>query len=156
MINWNLQTINIKDLKEHPKNPRQIGKEQFARLGNLIDKFGLIDKPIVNTDMTLIGGHQRIKYLKKQKQKTTQCWMPDRELNEKEVEELLIGMNKIHGQFDFDLLANHFEPLELLNWGFSEKELFDNFQHVEENLENSTCEEKSKKSKLCPACGHEF
>ncbi len=68
-VKWILKELPIKELKEHEKNPRQIGKEQFERLGNLIEKFGLIDKPIINADMTIIGGHQRIKYFKKLKAK---------------------------------------------------------------------------------------
>jgi len=39
-IRWALHEFPIKDLKDHPKNPRQIGKDQLTRLGNLIDKFG--------------------------------------------------------------------------------------------------------------------
>lgn len=153
-VQWILKEIPIKLLKDHPKNPRQIGKEQFERLGNLIDKFGLIDKPIVNQDMTIIGGHQRIRYLKKQKIKAIDCWLADRQLEENEVEELMIGVNKIHGQFDYDLLANQFDPIDLLNWGFSEKELLDTCQEAEEIL--GEIQEKEKKKKACPHCGGEL
>ena len=69
MINWNLQNLPIKSLKDHSKNPRQISKEHLHHLENLIHKFGLIDKPIVNQDMTTIGGHQRVKVLKRMKVK---------------------------------------------------------------------------------------
>ena len=141
MIKWKLEELSIKDLKEHPKNPRQIKKDQFDRLSGLIDKFGLIDRPIVNIDMTIIGGHQRIRILKKKKVKTIECWVSDRELLDEEVEELMIGVNKVHGQFDFDILANEFDPLDLLNWGFSEDEL------LGECKEESECEETEKKDK---------
>jgi len=153
-VNWTLKELPIKLLKEHPKNPRLIGKDQFDRLGNLINKFGLIDKPIINQDMTIIGGHQRIKYFKKIKAKTVECWVSDRLLDEKEVEELMIGVNKIHGQFDFDILANQFEPVDLLNWGFSEKELLDTCSEAEEILEEENEKKERKKSKSCPNCGH--
>lgn len=156
IVNWTLTELPIKSLKDHPKNPRQIGKEQFERLGNLINKFGLIDKPIVNHDMTIIGGHQRIRYLKKQKVKTIECWLADRLLSEKQVEELMIGVNKIHGQFDFDILANVFDPVDLLNWGFSEKELLDACTEAEEILDELQEKEKKKKPKQCPNCGHEL
>lgn len=153
---WSLKEIPIKLLKEHPKNPRQIGKETFERLANLIDKFGLIDKPIVNEDMTIIGGHQRVKCLKKRKVASVECWVADRLLDEKEVEELMIGVNKLHGQFDYDVLANEFDPIDLLKWGFSEKELLDTCKEAEEVLEDMQKEEKPKKSKTCPNCGHEL
>lgn len=155
-VNWILKEVPLKLLKDHPKNPRQIGKDQFERLGALIDKFGLIDKPILNEDMTIIGGHQRIKYLKKLKKKTVECWVADRLLEEKEVEELMIGVNKIHGQFDFDILANQFDPIDLLNWGFSEKELLDTCQEAEEILDKIDKEEKAKNLRCCPSCGCEF
>lgn len=152
MINWKLQTIPIKDLKNHPKNPRQISKEQLQHLENLIKKFGLIDKPIVNLDFTIIGGHQRIKILKRMKEKQVECWIPDQQLSEKDVEELLIKHNLNQGSWDFDILADRFDPLELLSYGFTEQQLIGSFEEVEEN----ESEEKKKKLKECPSCGCQF
>lgn len=156
-VNWVLIEIPIKDLKEHAKNPRQIGKAQFDRLGKLIAKFGLIDKPIVNQDMTLIGGHQRIKYLKKERVKTVECWVADRLLEDEEIEELMVGLNLHQGTWDWDILANNFEPVDLLNWGFSEKQLLDSCKEAEEILseENKEKTAADKKKKSCPNCGYE-
>lgn len=152
MINWHLETIPIKDLKPHPKNPRQITKEQQQHLENLLNTFGVIEKPIVNLDKTIIGGHQRIKILKKNKVKEVECWMPDRNLNENEVEHLLVGLNLNQGKFDYDCLANLWEPIQLLEYGFTEEQLMGTFQDIEK--EESL--EKKKKSKVCPECGHSF
>ena len=154
-IRWALHEIPIKDLKDHPKNPRQIGKDQLTRLGNLIDKFGLIDKPIINANMVIIGGHQRVRVMKKKKVKTVECWVPDRLLNEKEVEELMIGVNLHQGKFDFDILANQWSPLDLLQYGFSEEQLLGSCKEAEEILENET-KANSKAPKECPNCGHQF
>lgn len=154
MIQWHLEVLAIKDLKPHPKNPRQISKDQYIHLENLIDKFGLIDKPIVNKDWTIIGGHQRIKILKKMKVKTIECWVPERFLDDSEIDHLCIGLNLNQGEFDFDILANEWEPLDLLKYGFTEKQLLD-FSGVDE-IESSDGEEKNKKTKCCPQCGHEF
>lgn len=155
-IKWQLKEIPIKALKEHPKNPRQIGKEQFARLGKLIDKFGLIDKPIVNEDMTIIGGHQRVRYLKKQKIKTVDCWVSDRQLSNDKIDELCIGLNLHQGSWDYDLLANQWETISLLNYGFTEEQLIGSCKKAKEMLEESSEETKTKKLKQCPNCGHEF
>jgi hypothetical protein len=155
MIQWHLEVLAIKDLKEHPKNPRQISKDQYMHLENLITKFGLIDKPIVNKDWTIIGGHQRIRILKKMKAKTVECWVPDELLCEKDVEELLIKHNLNQGSWDYEKLGNEWEPIDLLKWGFTEKQLLDFCGSADEVLAENK-EEKKKKTTSCPNCGHEF
>jgi hypothetical protein len=147
-IQWNLVMIKLKDLKENPKNPREITKEQFQHLTDLVAKFGLIDKPIVNLDFMVIGGHQRLRVLKKMKVKEVECWQPDHLLNEEEIDHLGIGLNLNQGQWDYDLLANNFEALDLLNWGFSESELVGSFSPSEELQEKEACENEK-----CPTCG---
>ena len=155
MIHWCLEVHPIKTLKAHPKNPRQISKEQFQHLEGLIAKFGFIDRPIINSDKTIICGHQRVRVLKKMKAKTVECWVPDELLSDEDVEELLIRHNLNQGSFDYDVLANSFEPLDLLKWGFSEAQLLGISEELEESSDG---EEKnsSKKNKCCPNCGHEL
>lgn len=131
IINWKLESIPIKELKDHPKNPRQINKDQMRHLENLIKKFGLIDKPIVNLDRVIIGGHQRIKILKRMKAKHVECWVPDHLLTEEEIDHLCIGLNLNQGQFDYDILANQWEVLDLLEWGFTEEQLMGCAKEVE-------------------------
>ncbi len=153
MITWSLEERNIKDLKKHPKNPRFISKEKTNQLKNNIDRFGLIDKPIINTDNTIIGGHQRIEILKKDKVSTVLCWVPSRELTEKEVLELNLTLNRLHGEFDYDILANEFEVPDLLDWGFTvdELHLFD-----EDVKPKASEKEKDQEPIECPKCGHSF
>ena len=104
-ITWNLKTFNIYDLTDYSKNPRSLTKQQFEQLKKSLDKFGLIDKPIINADEknTVIGGHQRLRVLRSENQKSVECWYPSRELDEKEVEELNIRLNKNTG--DWDLIS---------------------------------------------------
>ena len=156
MFGWTLQEIPIKSLKDHSKNPRQINREQAERLQDTMDKFGLIDKPIVNKDLTIIGGHQRIKILKKKKVKTVQCWVPETELSDKEMDELCIALNLHRGEWDWDILANQWDPLDLLQYGFSEEKLLGTCKDAEEVLDEPKEKNSSKKTKSCPNCGHEF
>jgi len=155
MIQWTLQTIPLKNLKNHQKNPRQITKEQLKHLEELIKKYGLIDKPVVNLDMTIIGGHQRVKLLRKMKVKEVECWVPNAQLSEEEIDRLCIGLNLNQGKWDWDLLANEYEAIDLLKWGFTEEQLVGPFAESEEILDGEP-EEKKKKKKCCPNCGHEF
>ena len=124
-ITWNLKTFNIYDLTDYSKNPRSLTKQQFEQLKKSLDKFGLIDKPIINADEkhTVIGGHQRLRVLRSENKKSVECWIPSRELDEKEVEELNIRLNKNTGDWDFDTLANNFEVGDLMDWGFTEIDL---------------------------------
>lgn len=156
MIKWKLEKRKLSSLKKYPKNPRFISKEDFSHLQKSIGKFGLIDKPIVNTDNTIIGGHQRIQVLQKQGIKEVECWVPDRELDEKEVEELNIRHNKNTGEFDFDILANQFEVEDLIGWGFTEDDLqIDHLDVVDSKSKNDDDKEEDNVI-VCPKCQHEF
>lgn len=147
MFSWALKELNIKDLKNHSKNPRQITKEQMRHLEVLIEKFGLIDKPIVNADFTIIGGHQRLRILKKNKIKTVECWVPDRILAQEDINHLCIGLNLNQGSWDFDILANEWDAIDLLKYGFTEEQLVGACQEAEQvvsEMEEETEEEVGK------------
>jgi DNA modification methylase len=124
-INWTLRTFRLDDLTDYYKNPRSLSEKEFKQLKTSLDKFGMIDKPIVNLDSanTIIGGHQRKHVLEASGVKECECWIPDRVLSDKEVEELNIRLNKNTGSWDFDTLANEFELDDLLDWGFDKGEL---------------------------------
>ena len=124
-ITWQLKTYKLADLTDYYKNPRSLSEKEFKQLKTSLDKFGMIDKPIVNADSvhTIIGGHQRKHVLEAEGVKEVECWIPDRELSDKEVEELNIRLNKNTGSWDFDTLANEFELDDLVEWGFTEYEL---------------------------------
>ena len=153
MINWHLEKRKLKDLKAHPKNPRQMSKEQENQLINSIEKFGLSEKLILNTDNMVIGGHQRLRVLKKLGHTEIDCWIPDQTLDEKQVDELNIRLNRNHGSFDYDILANEFNFEDLAQWGFTSTEL--EMTNIDEVFKDSE-EIPKKKKKECPNCGHEF
>jgi ParB-like chromosome segregation protein Spo0J len=98
-------------------------RQQRDHLRESIRKFGLIDKPICTKDGLLIGGHQRKKILQSLDIKEVDCYIPDRELTEHEIRELNVRLNKAGGSFDFDILGNQFDVIELVNLGFEPSEL---------------------------------
>jgi len=122
-VKWKLENKTLDQLKDHPKNPRRLSKKVYAELKKSIDKFGLIDKPIITQDNLIIGGHQRIKVLKKDNVNEVECWVAQEKMSDKDVDELNIRLNKNTGDWDFDVLANSWDPKDLLDWGFDEKEL---------------------------------
>ena len=72
------------------------------------------------------------------------CWLPERLLTKAEVTELNVRFNRNSGSWDWDVLANFFEPDDLCDWGFREEE-----------LTNETTESK-KKSKQKPSITFSF
>jgi site-specific DNA-methyltransferase (adenine-specific) len=157
-LQWSLKTIKIDEIKEYESNPRILTKHDHKQLRQSIDKFGLIDKPVVNPDMTLIGGHQRVRILKEDCIEEVECWIPNRELTQDEFRELNIRLNKNHGDFDFEILANEYDSQFLLASGFEEKELLDGFDipKFDETDGGDQPDLTETKKKVCPSCGHEF
>lgn len=123
-IKWTLVKRQLSELKPYPKNPRTITEQGLKDLKKSVDKFGLAEPIIINTDNIIIGGHARYLTLKNNNAVECDCYLPSRKLNAKEVEELNIRLNKnIAGVFDFDILANEFELDLLLDVGFEKFEL---------------------------------
>ena len=123
-MKWKLVKKKLSEVKPYSKNPRQMTKKGMEDLHKSSDKFGLAEPIVINTDGVVIGGHARLLALKEKGTKEFDCYIPDRKLTEKELQELNVRLNKnIAGEFDFDILANEFEFEDLLEWGFDKIEL---------------------------------
>ena len=95
--------------------------------------------------MTIIGGHQRIAVLKKDKVKEVECWLPQSQLSQSDIEELMLRLNRNHGDWDWDMLANEFNVSDLIEYGFSPEELFlDDVEDLGSNEEESEILEPAK------------
>lgn len=122
-MNWTQETRKIKDLKNYIKNPRSLSKDQAKHLEKSVKNFGQCQPIVINPDGLIIGGHQRVRTMKKMGHKDVICVVPEKPLNEQEVEELNIRLNKNVGDWDWDILANSWELEDLLDFGFSAEEL---------------------------------
>lgn len=136
----------INKLKPSEYNPRQMTEKQVEDLTKSIKEFGLVDPIICNKDFTIIGGHQRVKIVKSLGYKTVPVYFVD--LTKEKEKELNIRLNKNLGEWDWDLLSN-FNPEELIEFGFEEKELI-----PEDNIKETIINDK--KSNRCPKCGYEW
>ncbi len=117
-------------------NPRQLTKEQHKHLKDSISRFGLVDPILVNKNKErqniIIGGHQRVRIAKELKIQTVPAIELD--LTYDKERELNVRLNKNSGEWDFDILANNFELDELIDIGFTDKEL-KVFEEDKENIE---------------------
>ena len=153
-LNWTTEKRKLSELIDWEKNPRQLSKHDAEHIQKSLEKFGVADPLVINLDNTIIGGHQRKRILKmiNDPNYEVDVRVPERLLNDEEVAELNIRLNKNTGAFDWDILANEFEMDDLLEWGFSEEELtgqtFD--PESKEDIENEV------EFIECPECGHRF
>lgn len=120
-----IKELEIKDLRPAEYNPRQSTQKQESDLKKSLEKFGCVEPIIVNMNKDrkyiIIGGHFRVRELKKLGIKKVYCVCLD--LNLEDEKELNIRLNKNTGSFDSDLLANNFDEMDLMDWGFDEIEL---------------------------------
>jgi hypothetical protein len=154
-FNWHNEKRRIKDLVPYVANPRQITEKQAKDLKASLERFGVADPIIINTDNTIIGGHQRKKILETlmgvDPDYEIDVRVPDRELSIDEARELNVRLNKNTGSFDFDILANNFELDDLLEWGFEKSDLdldlfeFEDDEKYTRNIEAPIYEPKGEK-----------
>jgi hypothetical protein len=155
MIEWHNEKRKIKELVPYVSNPRQITDKQAKDLKESLDRFGVADPLVINTDNTIIGGHQRKKILETlmgvDPDYEIDVRVPERELSIDESRELNIRLNKNMGEWDFEVLANNFDVDDLLEWGFDDTELDINLFPVEDeekytrNIEAPIYEPKGSK-----------
>ena len=122
-MEWKLVKRKLADLVANEKNPRKMSKSSAADLKRSIEEFGYCQPIVANWDNTIIGGHQRVKILEKLGYEEVDVYLPSDPLSEEEVNKLGIRLNKNQGNFDYDLLANFWDPDELIDLGFSAEEL---------------------------------
>lgn len=97
----NIQKISIEELKPAEYNPRKDLKpedEEYQKIKKSLVEFGYVAPVIVNADMTVIGGHQRLKVLKELGYTEIECNIVD--LDKDKEKALNIALNKITGEWD--------------------------------------------------------
>ena len=111
-----IELKKLSDLKPAPYNPRQSNAEQEKQLKSSLEKFGDVE-PIIFNKQTgfIVGGHFRIRELKKLGYKEIECVIVD--LNEADEKELNIRLNANTGSWDWDELANNWDSELLSDWG---------------------------------------
>lgn len=151
-----IKELPLKELKPAAYNPRKKlkkGDKEYEKIKQSLLKFGYVDPIIVNEDLTVIGGHQRLTVLKDLDYETAKCVIVD--LPKEDEKALNIALNKITGQWDEALLADllldlqesdfnldltGFEPPEIddILSNVHDKELSEDEFDVEEELKKQT------------------
>lgn len=151
-----IKELSLKELKPAAYNPRKKlkkGDKEYEKIKQSLLKFGYVDPIIVNEDLTVIGGHQRLTVLKDLDYETAKCVIVN--LPKEDEKALNIALNKITGQWDealltdllldlqesdFSLDLTGFEPPEIddILSNVHDKELSEDEFDVEEELKKPT------------------
>lgn len=147
-LTWTTIQKRVNDLVPQTINPRSISESQLEKLKASFEKFDLVEIPAINTDGTILAGHQRIKVLKLlgRGNELIDVRIPNRKLTKAESDEYLIGSNKLGGEFDFELLKE-FDFNMLLDTGFEKLELTE-FWDKEKEVEDDTFDEEKELQKI--------
>lgn len=122
-IEWRTEkAMPISALKPAKYNPRKISEKQKADLRASIEQFGRVEPIVVNTDGTIVGGHQRVVVYQEMGMEEIEAIVPSRALTDDEERELNLRLNKNAGGWDWQLLRA-FSKETLLGAGFDEDEL---------------------------------
>lgn len=131
------KTLSVDALRPAAYNPRKklkAGDKEYEKIKNSILEFGYVEPIIINYDMTVIGGHQRLTVLKDLGYTEVQCVEVHIE-DENKVKALNIALNKITGAWNEQLLADLIVDLQAANFntdftGFEAPEIEQLFSKV--------------------------
>jgi len=111
--------VKVKDLKPNPNNPRYIRDEKFEKLKKSIQDFPEMLKlrpVVVDDDMMVLGGNMRLKALTELGIEEVEV-IKAKDLTEEQKAEFIIKDNVGFGEWDWDMLANEWDNVQLGEWG---------------------------------------
>ena len=131
------QQVKISKVKGNPSNPRIIKNDKFKKLVTSIKEFPEMLKlrPIVvDEDMMVLGGNMRLKASKDAGLK--EVWIEIAEgLTEEQKKEFIVKDNVGFGEWEWDILANEWDSVELAEWGLDVWQNEDDVEDIEEVID---------------------
>jgi DNA modification methylase len=128
------QQVKISQVKANPKNPRIIKDHKFKKLVQSIKDFPemLEKRPIVvDENMIVLGGNMRLKACLEAGLK--EVWIDVADWTEEQKQEFIIKDNVGFGEWDWEILANEWEPDLLDKWGLDLPDMFEEEPEAEED-----------------------
>lgn len=122
-ITWTTVRAKLADLIPWEQNPRAMTESDAEAVRQSLDEFGVVDPLVANHDRrSLIGGHMRRLLLMEPgrlgPEGEADVRIPDRKLSDADARKLAVMLNRAHGRWDWDKLANDFTIDELFAAGF--------------------------------------
>ena len=131
-----LKVLRLSVLKPDESDTRKKlkkGDKEYKKIQDSIEEFGFADPLVINSDMTIIGGHQRLTVAQDLGYTEVPCAVVD--VDKVREKALNIALNKITGAWDDDLLAKLLEDIGNSNFdlgktGFEPPEIGQLFNKV--------------------------
>jgi ParB-like chromosome segregation protein Spo0J len=151
-----MQYRKLTELKKLKDNPRTIKNDDFEKLKKSVkdnpDYFEA--RPLILSNRTgelvIIGGNQRFEAAKAIGLEEVPTHLIEG-LTEAREQEITVRDNVNNGNWDFDLLANQFDILELEEWGVNYPDI-DMKEMKEKDLDGDV----EDKTITCAKCGYEM
>jgi DNA modification methylase len=127
-----------------------MSEEQMNNLKKSLETYNLVEIPAIDFDDRILAGHQRLAAMQLlgRGEETIDCRRPNRKLTEKEAKQYLILSNKVHGEWDDELLIEFFDKDLLIDSGFSTDEINDLYvADTDTSPDGFNTEEEKKKIK---------
>jgi len=136
------QQVKLSKVKGNPSNPRIIKNDKFKKLVKSIKEFPEMLKlrPIVvDENYMVLGGNMRLKASKEAGLK--EVWIEVAEgLTEEQKKEFIVKDNVGFGEWEWDMLANEWDSVQLAEWGLDVWQNEDDIQDIEEITDFSESE----------------
>ena len=172
-----MKKITIEKLITNDGNPRVIKQGKFKKLVKSIKEFPEMLKLrpiIVNEEMKILGGNMRYQACIEAGLKEVPVLVA-KNLTAEQQREFIIKDNVGFGEWDWDILGNEWDNIELVDWGMDlwkadeidySPDLSPSASYpdiTQEEIEKKAMElakqmhsELSQQEAICPKCNHEF
>ena len=142
---------NLKPAEYNPRKKLTPEDSEYKKIQASIERWGYCDPVIVNKDMTVIGGHQRLKVMKDLGY--TQISAVVLDIGKNDEKALNVALNKISGSWDFELLSNLMSDLvtdgfDVELTGFDAVEIVDLIGDDEDKGENHKQDEDKENERM--------
>lgn len=105
-----IRIANLVPAVYNPRKKLKPGDKEYEKIKGSITEFGYVEPVIVNSDLTIIGGHQRITVLNDLGHEEIDCIVID--IDKQKEKALNIALNKITGEWNKELLADLIKDLQ--------------------------------------------
>ncbi len=124
-LQWHTEQRRVKDLLPFKQNPRTLSEKQRNDLLQSLKRYGLVEIPAVTQDGKILAGHQRVAALQLlgNGNDLIDCRVPNRPLTEEEYKSYLLASNRIHADWNYDMLSEYFDIETMLVSGFDDNDL---------------------------------